>query len=402
MKGRKLSRKKLLLFRSLAILLGLTVSFVIVEVALRLFRPQPTLSYLQEMAGEYYIPGETIPFTLKPNVLSKMPSMEYPGRYVTISTNQLGLRGSDIAPVKPAGTKRILILGDSYTFGEYVGDEETYPAVLERYYREEDQVVEVVNAGYADGWSPDEHYAWLTNTGIGYHPDVIVYGFFIGNDIDWIAPEHWVERDVRNLPRKIVNPDIFVDDANRIRSRKADGKGVTLDKIYTVPVLRESHALVLVVKKLDWLRERALPKRRTPYWGDNPFPFILKPQTDTKELRNQERLFLELVQGMATVSAENGARFIVLMIPINFQVEPEFLSTVLGSSDPDFFIRRNYFEELKPRLNAAGVLHLDLLERMKAQPGKYFPRNGEVHFNPQGCTFTARCLKKFLDNHNLP
>lgn len=53
--------------------------------------------------------------------------MEHPGRYVSITTNADGLRGRrELDPSK----QKVLVLGDSYTFGVYVDDDETYPAIL--------------------------------------------------------------------------------------------------------------------------------------------------------------------------------------------------------------------------------------------------------------------------------
>ena len=89
----------------------------------------------------------------------------------------------------------------------------------------------------------------------------------------------------------------------------------------------------------------------------------------------------------------------VLMIPVNFQVEPDFLAMVYG---PKYRVERNYYEEVKTIFDEMDVLYLDMLEEMTAIPGQYFPRNGEVHFNPAGHRFTAEQLKSFLDEKGLP
>lgn len=67
--------------------------------------------------------------------------------------NALGFRGSMPIVPKPAGTIRILCLGDSGTFGWAMNDDETYPAFLEtelnRWAQERGRMVrfDVVNAG---------------------------------------------------------------------------------------------------------------------------------------------------------------------------------------------------------------------------------------------------------------
>lgn len=222
---------------------------VISEFAIRWMRPQMTFSRLTELLGEQYTTGDFIPFTLKPNYSAKSPSQEFSGKYVTVSTNKFGLRGKEISKAKPEKTKRILVLGDSYTFGVYVENYETYPWVLERFYNEDTRrsdKIEVINAGYADGWSPDEHYAWLVNRGLEFQPDIIVYGFFIGNDIppNGERKEYWVKYDNKNLPTKIVNTNICIDAFGRIKSKVKDDKTIGVEKIYSIPIVRESHLLI--------------------------------------------------------------------------------------------------------------------------------------------------------------
>jgi lysophospholipase L1-like esterase len=370
--------------------------FAIMEITLRLLRPQPTYSYLQESVGEQYAPSDFIPFTLKPNYEEKSPSQEFPGEQVTITTNSLGLRGAEVSLEKPAGVKRVLVLGDSYTFGVYVEDDETYSAVLESLFREEGAQVEVINAGYADGWEPDEHYAWLVNRGLEFEPDLVIYGFFVGNDISGLFPEYWSELDARGLPTRIDDPNYYVDTFGRLRSRAKDRYAVGFDLIYRVPVLRESHLAIFLNSIIHDLLTRLTPKYERSEYGH--FPFILRESSDELMLE-QEKLFLDLVAGMDAVAGEHGAEFMVLMIPVNFQVEPDFLAMVYG---PKYKVERNYYEEVKPVFDEMDVLYLDVLEEMTAIPGQYFPRNGEVHFNPAGHRFAAEQLKSFLDENGLP
>src|SRR5438045_8089957 len=129
-RGKQIGFAVALTFFFLAVTLGL------MELAVRHFRPQPTYSKLLAfLEGERYVPSPVIPFTLAPNYPLTGPSHEHPGQLVRVTTNRWGMRGRDVSQQKPAGTKRILILGDSYTFGLYVNDDETYPAVLERLLR---------------------------------------------------------------------------------------------------------------------------------------------------------------------------------------------------------------------------------------------------------------------------
>src|SRR5438876_3754019 len=49
-----------------------------------------------------------------------------------LTTNSAGLRGQvEYAPERPAGVRRVIAVGDSFTFGVQVRDDETMPAQLE-------------------------------------------------------------------------------------------------------------------------------------------------------------------------------------------------------------------------------------------------------------------------------
>jgi hypothetical protein len=168
-----------------------------------------------------------------------------------------------------------------------------------------------------------------------------------------------------------------------------------------VPILRESHLLVLTNRKLErFCFGSNLTDRPNLGWGSDPFPFILRPSTEREDLRLKEQLFLELVKGMSEVAKRGGAEFVLLMIPINFQIVPDFLPQVIGSSK--FRVQRNYFAELKPKLDSLSIKYLDMMEQMNLRPGKYYPQNAEVHFNPNGCAYTAECLKRFMEQNRLP
>jgi hypothetical protein len=50
---------------------------------------------------------------------------------VTFAINQQGLRGPEVSQAKPPGTFRVLGLGDSFTFGTGVREQDTFLRRLE-------------------------------------------------------------------------------------------------------------------------------------------------------------------------------------------------------------------------------------------------------------------------------
>lgn len=93
-----------------------------------------------------------------------------------VKTNNLGLRNSyDISQQKPADTFRILAIGDSFTFGPYVANNETWPARLEEFLRQNhpDKKIEVLNAGIASYTISDE-LAYIKEKGFKLQPDMVL------------------------------------------------------------------------------------------------------------------------------------------------------------------------------------------------------------------------------------
>ena len=92
----------------------------------------------------------------------------------TSHTDALGLRGVEVGPKRP-GEQRILAIGDSFTFGHGVQDDETYPAVLERRLRGRGYDVRAQNAG-VPGYSTDQAYTYFVRDGARLAPDLVLVG----------------------------------------------------------------------------------------------------------------------------------------------------------------------------------------------------------------------------------
>ena len=101
-----------------------------------------------------------------------------------LSINSRGLRDREYPYQKPPGTKRILVLGDSYTWGYGVANEEIYTEVLEETLQQKYPHYEVINGGVS-GWGTDQQYLFLINEGLKYSPDLVIVAHFF-NDLDEI------------------------------------------------------------------------------------------------------------------------------------------------------------------------------------------------------------------------
>ena len=126
------------------------------------------------------IPDAIVHHRYATNTTSLMVRPEYD---LTITTNNLGLRGSNVETRKRPGVCRILVMGDSFTFGTGVKYEQTYAALLERELNEDSaRAIQVLNAG-VESYSPILEYLFLKNFGAALKPDIVVLALDQGDPV---------------------------------------------------------------------------------------------------------------------------------------------------------------------------------------------------------------------------
>lgn len=109
--------------------------------------------------------------------------------YTSLETvNSLGFRTPERPFEKPAGVRRVLVLGDSHTEGYTVNDGETYTELLEGHLREKGPV-EVIAMG-TGGWSTDQELLCYLHWGRRFAPDVVVLQF-CSNDPPFNVLDHY-------------------------------------------------------------------------------------------------------------------------------------------------------------------------------------------------------------------
>ena len=109
---------------------------------------------------------------------------------VPVKTNALGFRATrDFDLKKGPKTFRILVLGDSVTFGH--GAVHDYPSLLQGLLEKARPDVEwqVWNLG-VPGYNTSQELAHLLEVGPAYHPDLVIVGFFINDIIGNVPVPH--------------------------------------------------------------------------------------------------------------------------------------------------------------------------------------------------------------------
>lgn len=99
----------------------------------------------------------------------------------TFTTNDVGFRTVPTSP-KPDGVKRIVIVGDSWTFGQGVEADETFTSQLEKLLTRDGGKWQVYNLGMP-GWNTTNQLAALRTLFSRVKPDVVVF-CPTSNDID--------------------------------------------------------------------------------------------------------------------------------------------------------------------------------------------------------------------------
>lgn len=120
---------------------------------------------------------------LNPNVTATIQSHVLSRQDVVIRVNALGLRGAPVSP-KQTGEFRILNLGDSITFGDYLDESLTIPALLQEQLRAAGKTnVVVLNAGLPGATASDEFYHYM-ELAQAVQPDLVLVGAYLNDSQD--------------------------------------------------------------------------------------------------------------------------------------------------------------------------------------------------------------------------
>jgi hypothetical protein len=200
--------------------------------------------------GEYDEYSPTRGWAVKPSLNNTTPFGE--GKFV--NTNSKGLRGkTEYGYARVPGKKRILVLGDSFTFGTEVSDEETFSHYLESDLPD----TEVLNLG-VQGYGQDQMLIYLKDEGIKYHPDIVVLGFVfvdayrnLWNFFAFAKPKFDLTSDGLKLTNVPVPTPEQVLAREPCRSRAVDLGTILREKINWASGVNERKARELTGRILD-------------------------------------------------------------------------------------------------------------------------------------------------------
>jgi len=152
------------------------ITFLILELLLKLFFPFTfaTIGHVRSKNSTLYGWG------YNPHEIIKIRDPDT-GEVYSNPANNHGWRDKDRTFDNHEKSYRILVLGDSFTFGATVPAEKTYTRILEDLLHKDGFNVEVINIAYG-GWGTDHELEALKNEGLKYKPQLVIVQFHI-NDL---------------------------------------------------------------------------------------------------------------------------------------------------------------------------------------------------------------------------
>ncbi len=270
---------------------------------------------------------------------------------------------------------RIVTIGDSFTFGDEVGDRETWPARLEALLVAEGRRAEVVNLG-VNGFGLDQAVLRFERDGVAMQPDVVLLGlqpenllrnsnvlrpvFFPGTGLPLSKPrfvrrgDTWV---VFNQPA--AGPEEVLATVRAPRDAPLlEHEGWWDDRFRAGPW--QASVLASLVATVLWPPEAAAGFRMTPTRAD---------------------LGTFLVDRLASAVADGGARLVVVHLP-----RREDLEDIVAGREPWYGpwleeLERRY-AVVRPEVGLATVDEAD------------FESGG--HYGPRGNDLVARAVRDHL------
>lgn len=374
--------------------LSMVVALLIGELMVRHLAPQK----LYRFPGGMFESHPTLQYRLAPHFVGVSNTVEFKTR---VRTNGLGLRAKREYGRPGPATFRLLVLGDSFTMGVRVEQDETYGQVLARRLTNGersptqspaqppapiDKDYEVINAG-VPGYNTQQALTYLRESGLALDPDLVVLGFYIGNDIT----------------ENFAAPSISVRDGYLQSGEASDGVLPAWLRRY---LALNSHLYQLLWPYQRWLVDRSLwvrteqerLRRRLAIYaptsnGPDDSDFVALWEATRRQLA-----------AMADIARERGVRVAVVVIPELVQVDAQqWQSTIRAVASGEETYRTHWPNQRVVALcRELGLPVLDLLPVLaQAPPGEplYFKLDG--HWTRRGHEVAAVAIDAFLRREHL-
>ncbi|MBU0666229.1 MAG: SGNH/GDSL hydrolase family protein [Nanoarchaeota archaeon] len=287
------------------------------------------------------------------------PNKNVTWMFTPIQTNSKGIRDYEYEIPKPNNICRILILGDSITFGLYLPLNETYSKKLEQLLNLNEQTkrFEVINAGVT-GYNTVQEFNLLKNKLMEYEPDLVILGFFL-NDFDY----SW------KLVRKKNEIHLMVP-----KQQLATPIIINLPTKINLFFLKNSFSYRYLNLKLSVIIKRFQPN----YTINNYFKPYKQPTEST-------------IKDMKQFLQEKNISFLMLIFPLLEGTPP----------DSTFIL----FQDAVEIPNNLNISYINILDEYKNRTNYLFTlrvlNNDIYHPNEYGNTIISESIYEFLQKEQM-
>ena len=223
-------------------------------------------------------------------------------RDVVIEINSSGFRDDELSAFPAEDEYRVLALGDSITWGDYLPAELVWVERVEAALAsaKDGARVEVVNAGIGNIGIIEE-IDLLLDRGLALHPDLVLLAFYLN---DSLPPQAFVRQLAE--PGWLRQRSALVDQVYRNAKLLSWSRGAGLNAMRWVPA----------VDQLDWAHDRAafgqLVESAAYDWG--------------VAWRDESWIVVDAeLEKLATLARWRGFDVAIVFFPVKYQVEADFL-----------------------------------------------------------------------------
>ncbi len=328
------------------------------------------------------IPDSVVHHKLPPDSNSEWKKDEYT---YTQRVNSLGLRGHEIQAKKDPTTYRILMLGDSFTMGAGVRDEQTFSFLLERSLNSEqnnllNRSVEVLNAG-VNSYTPILSFLQLTKLAPQLQPNLVILNFDMSDLIQEVAYR---------------NAAIYGADGNitGVPGRKREIKEILRGWIDQNLYLTRLALFFLD----DWAQEFNEPTIRTAVVSAHSKTLMHTLSGDEVDRKEQWENIFESILKIKNYCENREIRFLLTLYPWGHQVsDKEWLSGRTRYIPEDAVVSDKSVHLLEDFASHNNIALLNVFPAFRSYKGEsslYY--NYDMHWTPMGHKVMSRQLGQFI------
>lgn len=346
-------------------------------------------------------PDSILKHKLIPDSSCRVKTDEYNVEY---KINRYGLRDVNIPYEKTKSIKRILVLGDSFTFGIGVSLDQTFPKQLEKMLNEryQDNEFQVINSGVG-GYSPVHEFLYLKTEGIKYQPDIVIIGLHMNDFIEERASLKHAKRDEKGeiVAIQISQKHLFPEAVEDFLKKNSF--------TYNVFLQNEERLLKLKGKIIARLTFQQVPEYSKEATDFKPGDIEKDLFVITREIPESDfnKLFSPVAERLNQMSQFLNQRkipMVIIVIPSAHQISSTQWTTgriTLKLSEETYPTK--IFEQLNQLTSENKIPFLDLTRDLQAylangkNPDLYYDYDG--HFTVEGQKVTADSIFKFLETY---